>query len=132
MKKKLLLLVFAFMSFATALKAQVTFTCYYREYCDWNSYTEKFVNCKGYDEASMFVMNEKETMFTHTNENMKSTYYVDSKEYDSKNDVYTYEVTSDVGNKYYYVFDPKNKEIRALYVKDGETVMIRFYVKAMF
>jgi hypothetical protein len=78
-------------------------------------------------------MNEAETMFTHTIESMKSTYYVSSKEYDAENDVYTYFVTSDVGNKYYYVFDPKNKEIRAAFIDENDkSMLLRFYVKAIF
>jgi hypothetical protein len=71
-------------------------------------------------------------MFTDTTENIKSTYYVNKKEYDEVNDVYTYEVTSDVGNKYYYIFDPKNKEIRVLADADDYNTLIRFYVKAIF
>ena len=115
------------------LFAQLSFSCTYREYCSWNEYTEKFGNCEGYEESSLFVMNDGETMFTHTIETMKSTYYVTSKEYDAKNDVYTYFATSDVGNKYYYIFDPKNKEVRALYTDDnGKSMLLRFYVKAIF
>ena len=77
-------------------------------------------------------MNKAETMFTHTIETLKSTYYIDSKEYDKKNDVYTYNVTSDVGNKYYYIFDPKNKEVRAVFTKENKIVLLRFAVKAIF
>jgi hypothetical protein len=78
-------------------------------------------------------MNENETLFKHTTETISSTYYVQSKEYDKKNDVYTYFVTSDVGNKYYYVFDLKNKEIKALLVGDrGKMQLVRFYIKAIF
>jgi hypothetical protein len=77
-------------------------------------------------------MNKDETMFTHTIESMKSTYYVTSSEYDKEKEVWSYYVTSDVGNKYLYIFDPKNKEIRALYVKDGKSILIAFTVKAIF
>jgi len=77
-------------------------------------------------------MNESETMFTHTIETMKSTYYVNSSEYDETNKVWLYEVTSDVGNKYTYIFDIKNMQIRALYEKDGQTKLIVFTVKAYF
>jgi hypothetical protein len=63
---------------------------------------------------------------------MKSTYYVTSSEYDNEKEVWSYYVTSDVGNKYLYIFDPKNKEIRTLYVKDGESKLIVFTVKAIF
>ena len=131
MKKTILILVFALLGL-TNLKAQISFSCTYRQYCEWNEYTEKFGNCQGYEESSLFVMNENETMFTHTIETMKSTYYVNSKEYDKEKDVWSYNVTSDVGNNYLYVFDPKNKEIRALYIKDGKTMMIVFTFKAIF
>ena len=114
------------------LQAQVSFSCTYRQYCYWNENSEKYEDCEGYEESSLFVMNKAETMFTHTIETLKSTYYIDSKEYDKKNDVYTYNVTSDVGNKYYYIFDPKNKEVRAVFTKESKIILLRFAVKAIF
>lgn len=124
-----ILIVFALIE----VKAQVSFSCTYREYCNWDEKTQKFeTKCDGYEESSLFVMNKNETMFTHTTPEMKSTYYVDKKEYDKENDVYTYDVTSDVGNKYFYIFDVKNKEIRAVFEQDGKTVLLRFYVKSIF
>lgn len=129
--KTIIFLLFCLLGF-TGIKAQVSFSCTHRQYCYWNETTKKYEDCEGYDESSLFVMNKAETMFTHTIESIKSTYYVGSKEYDEKNDVYTYNVTSDVGNKYYYIFDPKHKEVRAVYTKDGKTVLITFTVKAMF
>ena len=131
MKQTILIMTFALFGL-TNLKAQVSFSCTYREYCYWNETTKKFVDCEGYEESSLFVMNKAETFFTHTIETIKSTYYVESKEYDEKNDVYTYNVTSDVGNKYYYIFDPKNKEVRAVFQRDGKTVLTTFTVKAIF
>lgn len=134
MKPKLnVLFVFLLCLFSKFTFSQSSFSCNYREYCNWNALTEEFENCEGYEEASLFVMNETETMFTHTIESMKSSYYVSEKEYDSENDVHTYDVTSDVGNNYYYIFDIKNKEIRAVFTNDdGNIMLIRFYVKAMF
>lgn len=123
---------FAFILLGYGAFAQTNYSCYYREYCDWDSESEKFVNCEGYDESSLFVMNAEETMFNHTCETIKSAYYVSKKEYDAVNDVWTYDVTSDVGNPYIYVFDKKNNEIRVLVVKDDKITMIRFYVKAIF
>ena len=123
----------AFLAMAFTAKAQVSFSCWHRERCSWNEDLGNFeTECTGYDESSLFVMNESETMFTHTTESIKSTYYVNKKEYDEENDVYTYEVTSDVGNKYYYIFDPKNKEIRVLADADDYNTLTRFYVKAIF
>jgi hypothetical protein len=131
MKQTIIILTLALFGL-TNLKAQTSFSCTYRQYCYWNETTEKFSNCEGYEESSLFVMNKAETMFTHTIETLKSTYYVESKEYDEKNDVYTYFVTSDVGNKYYYIFDPKNKEVRAVFEKEGKSILIIFTVKAIF
>ena len=76
-------------------------------------------------------MNESETLFTHTTETIKSTYYVKEKEYD--NEVFAYTVTSNVGNEYYYIFDLKHKKVRAVFVNDeGKTMLLRFLVKAIF
>jgi hypothetical protein len=131
MKKTILILTFAILGL-TNLKAQTSFSCTYKQFCEWNKVTEKFGNCEGYEESSLFVLNKDETMFTHTIETMKSTYYVTSSEYDKEKEVWSYYVTSDVGNKYLYIFDPKKEEIRALYVKDGESILIVFTVKAVF
>ncbi|MCX6159194.1 MAG: hypothetical protein NTY74_14535 [Ignavibacteriae bacterium] len=130
--KKLIIVIAFILICVTNIRAQVSFSCYYREYCKWNEYSKEFEDCKGFEESSLFVMNKGETMFTHTIETMKSTYYVNEREYNNEKEVWTYYVTSDVGNKYYYVFDPKNKEVRALVSKDGETMLIRFFVKAVF
>ena len=133
MKIKHFLILAALLAMAFTVKAQVSFSCYHREYCPWDDDLGDFVDCHGYDEASLFVMNESETMFTHTTENIKSTYYVKEREYDEENDVWTYNVTSDVGNEYYYIFDPNNKEIRVVIVDDDEDItLLRFYVKAIF
>jgi hypothetical protein len=131
MKKTIIILTFALFGL-TNLKAQTSFSCTYREYCYWNESTKKYGDCEGYEESSLFVMNKAETMFTHTIETLKSTYYVESKEYDEKNDVFTYFVTSDVGNKYYYIFDLKNKEVRAVFESEGKTVLLTFVVKSIF
>lgn len=133
MKIKCLLFLATFMIIALTVKAQVSFSCYHREYCSWNNVLDDFVDCHGYDEASLFVMNDSETMFTHTTEDIKSTYYVKSREYDEDNDVWVYNVTSDVGNEYIYIFDPKNKEIRVVIINDDDDIsLLRFYVKAIF
>lgn len=130
--RNIILIIFFALIHTTIGFAQTSFSCVYREYCYWNEYTEKFGSCEGYDESSLFVMNKTETMFTHTIESMKSTYYVNNRKYDEAKDVWLYYVTSDVGNEYIYIFDPKNKEIRALFAKGKKTIMIVFTVKAIF
>lgn len=131
MKQTIIFLTFT-MFYLTNLKAQTSLSCNYRQYCDWNVTTDKFENCKGYEDTSLFVMNEAETMFTHTTETVKTTYFVDSKEYDKVNDVYTYEVTSDTGKNYYYVFDIKGEQVRVVLDEKGKTKLIIFTVKTVF
>lgn len=133
MKVKHLLLLLAFSAMAFTANAQISFSCYHREYCAWNKALENYeTDCQGYDESSLFVMNDDETMFTHTTESVKSTYYVKDREYDEDNDVWVYDVVSDVGNRYVYIFDPGNKEIRVLAESDDYDTMIRFLIKAIF
>lgn len=63
-------------------------SCTYREYCEWNEQIKDFESdCNGYEDVSLFVMNESETLFTHTTETIKSTYYVKEEEYDEVNEV---------------------------------------------
>lgn len=123
----IILLITPFISFG-----QVSFSCEYREYCYWDEVSKKFKDCEGYSESSLFVMSKNETMFTHTIESMKSTYYVKEKKR-GDDGYFEYEVVSDVGNEYYYMFDFKNEEVKCVYKdKDGDTVLIRFYVKSIF
>lgn len=119
------------LTLSSSLFAQISFSCNAREYGYWNEVTKEFGNFEGYKESSLFTFNEAETLFTHTTESITSTYYIQSSEYDEEYDVYAYKVISDVGNEYQYIFDPANREIRALSVKGGPYI-IRFYVKAIF
>ncbi|MDC1395640.1 hypothetical protein N8368_03940 [Bacteroidia bacterium] len=127
---KIALAILAF-TFTTNVLAQVSISCRAREYCNWNSDDEKFEDCSGREESSLFVLNENRTLFTHTTETMSSTYYIQDVEHDKENDLYLYKVISDVGNKYLYVFDIKNDEIRALPL-NGDLKLVRFYIKATF
>lgn len=131
MKKTVIILSFLFLCF-TYVKAQTSFSCTHRMNCPWNEYTQEFDRGNSYEESSLFVMNEKQTMFSHTTESIKSSYYVTEVNYDKDNDVYSYSVTSDVGNKYTYIFDLEGKQIRALCVMNGKTTMVIYYVKAIF
>jgi hypothetical protein len=118
--------------FSSNFQSQVSFSCTYQQVCFWNENTEEYEDCQGKKENSLFKMNADETMFTHTTEEMQSTYYVNSSEYNSINDVYTYRVTSDAGNDYYYIFDIKNKEIRIVLKQEERTLLLTFTVKAIF
>jgi len=129
MKKIKFTLLICFLT-SSNIFAQTSLSCNYREYCDWNG--EDYVNCDGYEDNSLFVVNEQETMMEHTTNNMKSTYYLSNYEYDEEYDVHTYDVVSDVGNKYFYIFDYNSKEIRVVFERDGKTQLLTFTVKSIF
>ena len=130
--KKLILTLLAIVSIQFTTQAQTSFSCSYREYCPWNVDLETFDNCEGYEESSLFVLNELETMVTHTTETLTSTYYLRNGESNSEHNVVTFDATSDVGNEYYFVFDIVNEEIRFMYTRDDELTLLRFTVKAIF
>ena len=128
MKKLLLVLMLALVS-APALVAQTSYSCTGRIYCFWNEESEKFENCSNIvEESSLFVMNEGKTMFIHTTEEIKSTYYIESLE-KLENGLIAYYVVSDVGNRYLYVFDKESSEIRCLInYEDGSVSLLTFIV----
>lgn len=129
---KKLLLVLSILC-AQSLVAQTSYSCTNRIYCFWEESTDSFTDCgELYEENSLFVLNENKTMFTHTTETIKSTYYIKSFEV-LENGLKIYYVVSDVGNNYVYVFDNENKEIRCLIeYEDGTSVILTFFVKAIF
>jgi hypothetical protein len=82
-------------------------------------------------ENSRFKVNKDQTVFEHTTPELSSAYYISKFEHDYVNDVDVYDATSDVGNKYTYIFDTKSSEIRIVGVStDGETYLVTFHVKA--
>ncbi len=125
-------IIFLLILISSCAGAQTSFSCYHREDCGWNEVNQKFDICEGRDEYSLFYINEQETIITHTTYEQKSAYYVDGKEYNDSKKLWMYEVTSDVGNKYIFAFDPRNAEVRCVFKKDEETFLVRFYVKAVF
>ena len=91
-----LLLLTTLVSFK--MKSQLAISCYYRETCYWNNYTKEFDDCSGYDERGLFEINANQTMVVHTINNITSTYYVKSREYEEESETLSLNVISDVGN----------------------------------
>ena len=75
-----------------------------RQTCYWDESLQKFSHCGELETFEcLFSLNADETMFIHTTPKMKSTYYIKNKSYNAEADAYTYEVISDVGNKYQFI-----------------------------
>lgn len=128
--KKLLLLLFVT---PIICFSQTSFSCDLKEFCDWDEVTEVWENdCDPFEYHCLFEMNKDETMFVHTTPTMKSTYYVKEK-LSAEDNQFTYNVVSDVGNEYFYIFDVKNEEVKAITEdENGNSILIRFYVKSIF
>jgi hypothetical protein len=127
MKKITLLLLLTLFSFT--IKSQISVSCSYRETCYWNSSTQAFDICSGYSEKGLFEVNKRETMIIHTINNITSTYYVKRSSYDEEYKSSVFEVVSDVGNYYTFIFDAKNQLVKILRQDD---TLIMFYIKSVF
>jgi len=117
--------------------SQTSFSCDLKEFCDWNEDDNTWEkDCNPFEDHSLFVMNKDETMFVHTTETMKSTYYVKksrSTQEEEDEGLFTYDVVSDAGNKYYFIFDMANKEVKTITEdENGSSILIRYYVKSIF
>lgn len=130
---KLLLLLF-FLSFITQYSySQVNMSCNYREVCSYDYNTEGYDNCYKYEENSLFEINEEETVMIHTTETIKSAYYIKSKSVDTDAGIWSYNVTSDVGNEYTYMINPSEKVIGTMSKdKNGKSYVVVFHVKAIW
>ncbi|MGY8951411.1 MAG: hypothetical protein ACKVJW_06475 [Flavobacteriales bacterium] len=133
--KKILLLLFVT---PIICFSQTSFSCNLKENCAWNEYTASWETCDdAYEDNCLFEMNNDETMFVHTTETIKSTYYVKKSRYtkeDQENGIFSYDVVSDAGNQYYFIFDITNKEVKAVSTSGEEEdwFLIRWYVKSIF
>lgn len=131
MKNSCCILALLFFQASVAFSQSTFYSCDSREVCYWNDKTQVFEDCTKNDENSRFKINKGFTMFEHTTADISSAYYVSKFEHDNVNDVDVYDVTSDVGNKYTYIFDTKYSEIRIVGTSsDGGSYLVRFHIKA--
>lgn len=117
------------------LKAQSTMhaSTSYKEIRYWNPKTEKFDKGNNVEFNSMFTLNADESIFNHVTNDIKSSYYVTKKKYMDGCSCYSYDVTSDVGNKYTYFVDlPKDMiKIMSIGHKDAyDDYLIIFTIKS--
>jgi hypothetical protein len=104
-----------------------------KQTCYWNESTQKFDKCGDDAEyVSLFTINPDETVFTHTTNDIKSSYFVSKKTYNSEYDEFEYDVTSDVGNKYTFFVDLKNNLVKIMssgHDNGADDYLISFTVK---
>ncbi len=90
------------------------------EICFRDDITGLYSDCR-YDTnfISGFVFNDLKTSFEHStyNNNLTSTYYIDSTINEVEQDVYY--TISDQGNKYLFIFNYEEEEVVYIYPMDG-------------
>ena len=90
------------------------------EICFRDDITGLYSDCR-YDTnfISGFVFNDLKTSFDHStyNNNLTSTYYIDSTINEVEQDVYY--TISDQGNKYLFIFNYEEEEVVYIYPMDG-------------
>jgi hypothetical protein len=106
------------------------------QYCDWDSATKQWKDCSTDNNYnSLMVINDQQTMITHTTEDNKSIYYVESTSIvynDLKEKEWVYNLTSDTGTKYIMKVNPTSRLIFCVYTIEGEIKETIFMIKSIF
>jgi hypothetical protein len=106
------------------------------QYCDWDSNTKEWKDCTtDNDYNSLIVINDQQTMITHTTSDNKSVYYVESKSIvynDLKEKEWVYNLISDTGTKYIMKVNPVSRRIFCVYTVENEVKETIFVIKSIF
>jgi hypothetical protein len=121
MKKILNIVVLLFLGIVGT--AQNKIDTYGYQVCNYNNITDSYSDCK-YDSTykTKFVFNDSEKSFSHFTEDMESTYSIDSTFTELERDIYY--TTSNVGNRYLFIFDYINEKVVYIYPIDGSYVIV--------
>ena len=135
MKKVFMLSLMMALMVTVRVQAQTYFSSESRILTLFNFETEEFETIKTEEFASMFILNDNESIIKHITSDMTSSYYVQKKTVDGT--VNMYDVISDVGNSYIFAIDIPNNQIRILMrIKDKEgrevNAMYVFVIKRVF
>ncbi len=100
-----------------------------REYCAYNPRTDEFDKCESWEDHTLFVIDSRETKFEHYTDDVNSTYYIDSKEWNEDMGLNLWHATSNAGNKYTYVVNLKNNAIAVLHDDGDDSFIVTFTIK---
>lgn len=132
MKAKLLTIcLLTFLSFN--MFAQMNISTNFRQDGIWDNEKEEWTIFSTNDEEiTFFEFNKDFTMFKHTTASITSAYMIKSQKYDEENERYEFDVVSDVGNKYYMIFDLKNDNVRFIYEREGSLFLVQHSIKRVW
>ncbi len=99
-----------------------------REYCAYNTSNEEFDKCDSWEDHTLFIVDARETKFDHYTDDIKSTYFIDKKEWNDDMEMNLWYVTSDAGNKYTCIFNLEGGVIAMLYDNGDESFIVTFTI----
>lgn len=117
--------------------AQLHISTNMRKDYSWNeSKSEWVLESIDKESSTFFDFNKDETMFTHTTKDLKSSYVIKSEDHEKDTEIWTFEIVSDVGNKYTMILDltPDFKNIRFAGIdkETGRSFLVRHSIKAIW
>lgn len=112
---------------------QLTVTIQQRSLCIYHFDEDILTNCVSTPETSVFHIDETETEIYFTVGNKTDTYHVMGTTHQHYG-IFTYRVTSDVGNEYILIFDLRRGQVVALMIgfyKEGDKTVeaVKFAIK---
>lgn len=131
---KLRLITICLLTFMSiSVFAQMNISTNFRQDGIWDKEKEEWsIFSTDDEELTFFEFNKDFTMFKHTTATITSAYMIKSQKYDEENERYEFDVVSDVGNKYYMIFDLKNENVRFIYERDGSMFLARHSIKKVW
>lgn len=116
------------MALSTWCNAQTYIYTNEREYCAYNPSTEEFDKCDSWEDHTLFIIDKRESQLQHFTDDVNSTYYVDSKEWNDDMELNLWNVTSGSGTKYVYLVNLESNAIAALYDNGDESFIVTFTI----
>ena len=130
MMNRVFLLFFLKLFVLSAISGQLTISTDLRTDGVWNDKSNEWeVISEDDEELTFFKFNKDMSMFRHITPGLTSAYLIESQSYDEESDQYTFEVTSDVGNKYVMVIDLEANQIRFVYDANGKSYLVQHRIK---
>lgn len=128
--KNLLITLFLIFGSILSIQAQMNISTNFRTDAIWDKINEEWKSIASDDEElTFFVFNKDFTMFKHTTAKVQSAYMIKSQKHDEEKNRYEFDVVSDVGNDYYMIFDIKNNNVRFIYERDDDMLMVQHDIK---
>ena len=121
--KRCLIFLILISSVWSRLQAQTSYSCTYKQICSWNALIEQYDNCIGGAENASFEVNKAESILIQTIQNSTTSFPIKSKERKKKNRS-IYLIMNAAGDKFYYICDSRNNEVRILSKQDGKASLV--------